>query len=297
MSLNQKGGPGTSRRLTPPLKCHVDGGKQDLAKWIISLMPERCKTPNNPSPTDLGWLAYVEPYFGGGAILLAQNPEGISEVANDLNGDLMNFWMQLQSADTFHDFKRIVDTIPFSEGEWKFSSRASVFGTDTDRAVNFFVKCRQSLAGRMTGFASISRRRTRGGMNEQVSAWLNAIEGLPAVHARLKRVLILNRPALDVIREQDGPRTLYYCDPPYLHETRVTTSEYGEFEMTEKEHDYLLQTLGNIEGKFILSGYRSELYDTAAEAFGWNRHEKKIHNHASGAKTKPVMTECCWTNF
>ena len=134
-------------------------------------------------------------------------------------------------------------------------------------------------------------------MNEQVSAWLNAIEGLPAVHARLKRVLILNRPALDVIREQDGPRTLFYADPPYLHETRVTTSEYGEFEMSEKEHDYLLQTLGNIEGKFILSGYRSELYDTAAEVFGWNRHEKKIHNHASGAKTKPVMTECCWTNF
>jgi len=50
-------------------------------------------------------------------------------------------------------------------------------------------------------------------MNEQVSSWLNAIEGLPAVHARLQRVVILNQPGLEVIRSQDGPSTIYYLDP------------------------------------------------------------------------------------
>jgi len=44
------------------------------------------------------------------------------------------------------------------------------------------VNCRQSLAGRMDAFAPLSRRRTRRGMNEQCSAWWNAVEGLPAVH-------------------------------------------------------------------------------------------------------------------
>jgi len=59
-------------------------------------------------------------------------------------------------------------------------------------------------------------------MNEQASAWLRAVDGLPDVHQRLQRVVILNDDAVIVIRQQDGPHTLYYLDPPYLHETRAT---------------------------------------------------------------------------
>jgi hypothetical protein len=70
-------------------------------------------------------------------------------------------------------------------------------------------------------------------MNEQASAWLSAVEGLRAVHTRLKRVVILNRPALEVIHQQDGQGTLFYLDPPYLHATRASTTEYGPHEMSE----------------------------------------------------------------
>ena len=44
---------------------------------------------------------------------------------------------------------------------------------------------------------------------------------MPAVHARLKRVVVLNRDALDVIRTQDGPGTLFYLDPPYPAEKPI----------------------------------------------------------------------------
>lgn len=64
-------------------------------------------------------------------------------------------------------------------------------------------------------------------MNKQASAWLSAVEGLPAVHDRLKRVVILDRPAIEVIRTQDGEKTLFYLGPPYLHETMASTGEYG----------------------------------------------------------------------
>jgi hypothetical protein len=59
------------------------------------------------------------------------------------------------------------------------------------RAVWFFIRCRQSLAGRMGAFAPLSRNRTQRRMNEQAAAWLSVVENLPAVHARLKRVVIL----------------------------------------------------------------------------------------------------------
>lgn len=264
----------------PPLKWH--GGKHYLAHRIVALMPAH--------------KHYVEPYAGGLSVLLAKDPEGVSEVANDLSQDLSNFWRVLQSADTWQDFRRVVEAVPFSEGEFADARRVTVFGSDIDRAVNFFVRCRQSLAGRMKSFTGVTKTRTRRGMNNEVSAWLAAVEGLPAVHARLKRVLILNRPALDVIRGHDTPNTLFYLDPPYLHETRVTTKDYAH-EMSEQQHAELLVALTNIKGKFLLSGYPSNLYDEQARVLGWTRHDFPTANHAAGGKTKRVMTESVWTNY
>jgi DNA adenine methylase len=261
-----------------PLKWH--GGKAYLARRIVALMPAH--------------LHYVEPYAGGLSVLLARNPQGISEVVNDVNEELSNFWFVLQANDLFEKFRRHIEATPFSEAEWERA--VSVSRTPVGRAVCFFVKCRQSLAGRMKQFTGITKTRTRRGMNNEVSAWLSAVEGLPAVHARLKRVMILNRDALDVVRGQDGPGTLFYCDPPYLHETRVTTADYAH-EMTKEQHCDLLRALAEVKGKFLLSGYRSELYDGQAAACGWHRHDFEMANHASGCKEKPRKTECVWTNF
>lgn len=278
-----------------PLKWH--GGKAYLAEKIVGLMPPRCRKPNAPEASDPGWLHYVEPYFGGGSVLLANDQEGISEVANDLNKELTNFWRVLQEDEAFSLFVRKIESFPFSEFEWKQANRRLLLeGTDVTCAVRFFVSCRQSLSGRMKGFAGISRTRTRKGMNEQVSAWLNAVAGLPAVHARLKRVLVLNKPALDVIRSEDGPRTLFYLDPPYLHETRATTGEYSH-EMIAEEHSKLLNVLSAIKGRFLLSGYDSAIYDRAMKVHGWNRHDFDLPNNAAGGKTKRRMTECVWTNY
>src|SRR5690606_34049844 len=212
--------------LTPPLKWH--GGKHYLAERIIALMPPH--------------VHYVEPYFGGGAVLLRKDPEGVSEVVNDLNGDLTCFWEVMANPELFDRFKRHVEGMPLAENF--FTSAGEYLATTDDlvaRAVAFFVCARQSRRGLTKAFATLSRHRTRRGMSEQVSSWLTAIEGLPAVHARLKRVVILNRDALDVIKQQDGESTLFYCDPPYLHETRVTTNDYAH-EMTQGQHVDLLRT-------------------------------------------------------
>ncbi len=69
-------------------------------------------------------------------------------------------------------------------------------------------------------------------MNEQASAWWTCVDGLPAVSARLRRAIVVNRPAREVIRQQDGSKTLFYLDPPYLHETRASTEAY-KHEMSE----------------------------------------------------------------
>jgi DNA adenine methylase len=266
--------------LDPPLKWH--GGKHYLAPKIVALMPPH--------------ICYVEPYAGGLAVLLAKEPQGVGEVANDLNGDLTNFWRVLRDDATFAEFHRQVEATPFSEAEYEMAARVlSEDVSDVARAWAFFVRCRQSLAGRMNGFATLSTTRTRRRMNEQASAWLTAVEGLPAVHARLKCLAVLNRPALDVIRQHDNPQTLFYCDPPYLHETRTAKKAYGSFEMTATDHDELLDMLLSCEGKVMLSGYPSRLYDTTLA--GWTRHTFDLPNNAAGGKSKDRETEVLWCNF
>ena len=133
-------------------------------------------------------------------------------------------------------------------------------------------------------------------MNEQVSSWLTAIEGLAEVHERLQRVVILNRDALNVIHQQDGKNTFFYCDPPYMHETRKTKSDY-EHEMSDQQHEDLLHSLSLIEGRFILSGYHSPLYDKVAYEESWRCVEIEIDNKASGQKNKPKKIECLWMNY
>lgn len=242
---------------------------------------------------------YVEPYAGGLAVLLAKDPEGVSEVVNDLNGDLINFWRVLADTEYFENFKRAIEVTPFSEPHW--NAAVATLGLDIPyakvviSALDFFIRVRQSLAGRGAAFTPLSRKRTRRGMNEQVAAWLTAVEGLPEVHARLKRVVILNRPALDVIRQQDGPDTLFYLDPPYLHETRSTTEEYGEYEMDAHAHGELLVLIRECKGKVMISGYYSTMYRMGLD--GWTLHQFDLPNNAASGRTKARKTECLWTNF
>ena len=269
-------------RLGQPIKWH--GGKFYLAPKLIDLFPPH--------------VHYVEPYFGGGAVLFAKPAEwveGHSEVVNDLNGELMNFWRVLADEYHFPRFCRVIQAVPFGEAIWNHNREASPL-SEVDCAVAFFVRYRQSRQGLGKDFATLSRTRTRRGMNEQASSWLSAIEGLPEAHERLKRVVILNGDAIKVIRQQDGPGTFFYLDPPYLHGTRVTTGDY-EHEMTEDQHAELLITLGKIRGRFMLSGYRSSLYDASAESHDWRRMDFPIDCKASGAKEKPKRVESVWMNY
>jgi DNA adenine methylase len=274
------------RPVAGPLKWHggknADHGK--LARWIVSLMPPH--------------VHYVEPFVGGAAVLLAKDPDGFSETVNDLNGDLTNFLRVLQHPDDFGRFHRTVDAVNFSEDEWQDAREWLRQYPDADpveRAAWFFIFNRQSLAGRMKCFAPLTRNRTRQRRNEQASAWRSAVEGLPAVHERLRWVAVLNRPALEVIRKEDDAHTLFYCDPPYLHQTRTARKVYGPLEMTEADHAELLAVLRTCKGKVMLSGYPSRLYDE--ELPGWKCHTQDVPNQASGAKVKGRETECLWCNF
>lgn len=295
----------TSRpKLTQPLKWH--GGKSYLAPWIISHMPPRVRNPNAPAADDPGFCHYVEVFFGGGAVLLRQDPVGISEVVNDVDGALVNFWIVLREEKYFTELRRLCEFTPVSDVS--FRAAQAVLADHWDEtgcrdhnpcvqcAFAMFVAVRQSRQAMKKCFTTLTRNRTRSGMQETVSSWLGAIDGLAEVHARLQRVVILNDDFEKVIKQQDGPRTLFYCDCPYLHETRTVPDAYAH-EMSIDDHWRLLKVLSTIKGRFMLSGYPSAMYEDWAFAHEWSCDSREIDNKASSKKEKDKEVECLWRNF
>lgn len=76
---------------------------------------------------------------------------------------------------------------------------------------------------------------------------------------RLRGVQIENRPAVEVIRKFNFENVLIYCDPPYVLSTRCR-KQYRH-EMTDEDHEALLEALLQHKGPAIISGYSSPLYE------------------------------------
>ena len=80
-----------------------------------------------------------------------------------------------------------------------------------------------------------------------------------------------------------------YCDPPYLHSTRVCDDLY-RFEMSDEDHKALLEILTSLPCPVLITGYWSELYGLVLN--GWN--SVNYETRTRGGRT---VTEWIWYNF
>jgi DNA adenine methylase len=255
------------KTLRPPIKWH--GGKHYLSHRIIAYFP--------PHQT------YLEP-FGGAASVLLNKPIVPVEVYNDLDQRVTRLFRVLR--DHGDEFRRLLSLTPYSEIEFR----------DAEKARRDFVRWRLSLGGRGDSF-SFTLHRVRRGMADVVSGYLSMIDDqLPFIIERLRRVEIVNRPAVEVIRTWDSPNTLIYADPPYVHETRHESSRevYG-VEMTESDHRKLAAALNKVKAKVVLSGYPSPLYEELYH--GWRTVTFDMANHAAGGRAKARKQETLWMNW
>lgn len=240
------------------------------------------------------YIHRVIPFFGSGSEFWNWKHEGISEVINDIDDDIVNFYKVLKHPDLFKQFQIEVSLTPFARTT--FNNALSDALTPVERAVSVFIKCRQSMAAAGRSFAPTCVNRVRNGMNANVSAYLSAIDGLEAVHARLRKVLVENLDFRAIITKNDGASTLFYIDPPYYPDSRVCKKLYN-YEMSAKDHEDLLDiiTAKTFKSKVILSGYHNKLYNNTLQ--GWGVLERELPNQMSAASTKDKEIEVLWYNF
>lgn len=249
------------------------GGKWRMAPQIVARMP--------------GHAVYVEP-FGGAASVLLQKPRAACEVYNDLYGEVVNVFKMLR--DCPETLLRGLWLTPYAREEY---AAAYEWAHDpVERARRFIFRCVASIgtdgAKRLNGFR-VSLNDTK---NSTAQSWANLHDELIAVVERLRGVVIERRPAVELLGRYDGmPDALFYLDPPYVLKSRKLKEKGYTHEMSDADHEALLERVKGLKGKVMISGYPSGLYDAALK--DWTRET------LSGARdqTNERREEVLWMNF
>ena len=261
------------------------GGKGKLKHQILPLFPSHDR--------------YVEVFGGGASLLFAKSPS-TSEIYNDVDRNLINFFRVLQDEASFKQLHRLALVTPFSRELYR--EYRSTYKSQTDkvvRAFQWFVVSRQS-------FGSIQGQ-SWGGTSKATKncalAWWNLLLELTQHHQRFKDVRIECMDYRKVLDQYDSPTTLFYMDPPYVTNTR-RRGGYAH-EMSNTAHRQLIDRIQELKGKVLLSGYQNDIYNELP----WTRidfdtvcyHVGKtddIGTKGTGSLTdKQSRTESVWTNF
>ena len=112
----------------------------------------------------------------------------------------------------------------------------------------------------------------------RATRFANKVASLELVRNRLKNVQVDNIDAIACIQYWDSPDTLFYLDPPYIHDTRTLKEAY-QHEADDAHHRQLVNTLLTIKGQVVLSGYAHEIYKPLLEN-GWCKVEIDTVCHA-----------------
>ena len=249
------------------------GAKWRIAGWIIENMPTH--------------HSYIEPFFGSGAIFFNKSPSNI-ETINDLDGEVVNFFEVIR--DMPQELAAKIHMTPYARAVYEnvYKELCNYNQSKLDKALKFCIKINMSH-----GFRCNSKVGWKNDVQGREAAyalqsWNKIPDLIMKAAARLKEVQIEQRPAIEVIRRFNNPKCLIYCDPPYVLETR-STKQYN-FEMSNKDHEDLLNTVLESKSKIIISGYESGIYNDALK--NW-RKKTGYSLTQSLRKAKEVI----WMNY
>lgn len=226
------------------------GGKARIASQIV---PHIMAIPHT---------VYVEPFFGGGAVLYAKgkidrgNSRYYREAINDLNKQLITFWRVAREQP--EELERWISLTPYSQEEHrearKIYNNPSEY-SDLKVAWATYIQCNMSFAKKIeAGWGS-------GVINQSMAAtWVNRAARLPECFERLRDVHIGCEDALSFIKRWDCPHGLIYADPPYPDTNQGHYSGY-----TLDDYQALCNALDACESSYVLSNYHQDIAPKSAQ--------------------------------
>ena len=259
------------------------GGKYYHLDWLLGKLPR-------------GYRCFVD-VFGGSAVV-SLNVDYAVQVYNDVDGEVVNFFRVLR--DNGEELQRLLLLTPYAYEEYRNACDQVEEGSEMERARKFFVAAMQARNGLVGSSWAFSRTLPRRGMGAVVSKWLTKVDKLLDVVGKLRTIQIESKEWDEIIDKYDHTSTLFYCDPPYLPDTRQSVNAY-RYEMFHGEHSHLASVLRAVIGGVVVSGYRClDMEDLYPDFLGWVRMDDKERSAFSSpaglGETKTTRTESVWVN-
>ena len=262
------------------------GGKSSinvrgLGKWINSLLP-----PSNKDST------YIEPYAGMLGVLLSRPKIG-TEIANDLDGLIVNWWRVVRDQNEELAYK--VEHTGRARAEYE---QALDELHNPDPVVSAW-----AVTTVLT--QSIGRTTASKDYNWRIEFVTGDVSSCPRLYAdriraikhRIEKVYFENKDALMIIADaMKYDNAIIYCDPIYKNTNRADS-----YLMNEPHHEELITLLSSsdIKARIAVSGYAHDFEEL--EQLGWflNTREsyEAISRNKTGSKHRSKRTECLWTNY
>jgi DNA adenine methylase len=238
---------------------------------------------------------YVEAFGGMAGVLMQKRPAPV-EVYNDRAQELDNLMRVVREQPK--ELRLALELTQYGRQEYKrcIATRHEPGISEVERARRTYVIVAMGRDGSLNGKGfSFGGAAYKGSVAD---TFKNGQERIPWVSQRLRGVLLECGSWQTVCRQHDGPDTLFYLDPPYVLSTR--TGNYGYvYEMSDTEHEELLDWCLRARGKILLSGYDSALYAPLLAA-GWVCRRLPVVAHSSAARqkkgTRAERVECLWLN-
>jgi len=254
------------------------GGKFMLAKTLISMFPEH--------------NTYAEPFGGAAHVLFRKEPSN-SEIYNDVDTELVNFFRVCADEEKSNLLRRRVEAALYARDEFNRCLAELHNGNDIDQAYRFAVVNKQSFGGLMETWGYDIRSK------QIVRSFSGMPERIKTARERLRFVQIECLSFEDIFRKYDTSETFFYCDPPYPFTGERGKRVVYKNEMTDDDHKRLVDILLNIKGKVMLSGYDTPLYKPLEDA-GWQCiciADKAISiNKRKGGDARIRKREYVWIN-
>lgn len=97
--------------------------------------------------------------------------------------------------------------------------------------------------------------------------------------------------AIDYLASIDIPIDAFiYLDPPYLMSTRSCKRQMYRYELSDKDHDRLLDVINGLPGNIAISGYPGDKYNKALSHW-------RLITFQSMTRSGKSATECLWMNY
>ena len=243
-----------------------------MAKYLLELIPKH--------------NLYIEPFFGGGNMFFSKPPSKM-EIINDLSDNIFSLYKVIADEDKYKQLQHRLELTPYhAKFRYDYKQKLNEELTIEDRAFYYLYVNRTSFNG-VGGFSCT--KLIRNNMIRSVSDYLSLIPHLEEIHNRLRNVVVENKDALELIQKYDDNDVFFYLDPPYIQSTRRSNQKYM-IEMSDKDHEKMIDLILKSKAKIMLSGYDNEIYNNLVEN-GWNRLELESPNSCSDA------IEYVWINY